>query len=389
MHKNLLFRYVVFAAIVCLATCSYVSAQADEREIEYVTDEPSPVNPVERAELPEGGHAATPVTEETSPSTSEVDEETAVSEEKQRYLSLSEDIVIMSRLISRRMSEEFGQEYRAESFFSQGCEGFYVPDVGAVFVLRVNFPVYLPEPITAEEISLEELDPWEQEKLKLQSGIKPSPYRSDKVFTSRIQRADTLHDIAEKHGTSVLEIERINPDAVSGDQVQVGRQIVIRKDREIDLAKQRREEQTEKIEDLKKCVLGILGKYGRRISDLESHEKIIVVTQGQSGESIPMLSTVGVYVSSSRRGASRAGRRFGIPGETRTTLIISARMSDLPYDAPSEISPDVDWADIVAYPVGGGAAPASDIFGVYQDAEVNQQLRMLLDQASSNTRDGR
>lgn len=259
-------------------------------------------------------------------------EEEGISNDHARYKELREDIEVMARLIDQRMSEEFKGDYRAESFFSKGCEGFYVPEVGAVFVLRVKFPVFLQEPQEEEEAEPGEMDPWDREKWRLRLGTEERGSRG-------------------RRGTS-------GPVNVAPNESTAGFMFSERLANNVTIVVQSEEHQ-KRIKDLKQELISVLGRFGRRISGLAGHERITVAVLGEGGHD-HLAQTLNYYTvvrgrntKGDRRTQYVEPRRIATlvsgAGDIRTTLVISARVSDLPEQPPEETLEDAPWVQILAY----------------------------------------
>ena len=250
-------------------------------------------------------------------------------------VKLMEDLDIMARLIDKTLSKELGGDYHAETFLSEGCERFYVPGMGAIFILRVAFPVRLGEIHGVEVTPMDELDPWEQERVRLQTGTTIS------------------------HGVAVTPVlRRGNPDVLSVKEF---------------------EEFEKRISVLKRNLISILGTYGKRISGLSAQDRIAFVVFGGEGgtqirtgfgsagmpgdgygESRADVERMRADVEKIRQESEKIRQEsmavvnmmpwiYGGGGDSDTTLVFSALVSELPEKPPAEMTESAHWVEVTAY----------------------------------------
>ena len=143
------------------------------------------------------------------------------------YSQIAEDMEIMSALIDRALEEKFPDEYSAASLFRgfRGCQGIYLKGYGAVFVTSINLPVAeRPEPQTEAP----EDDAWQRMKQDLRGTPTAAP------------------GLPYGH------------PATGGSY------------------------NPEKVEELKKQLLELIGAYGSNIRQLGSQESIVIAMRGMS-----------------------------------------------------------------------------------------------------------
>ncbi|HPO09908.1 MAG TPA: hypothetical protein PLZ55_14630 [bacterium] len=178
---------------------------------------------------------------------------------------------------------------------------------------------------------LDELDPWEQERLRLQTGTTIS------------------------HGVAVTT--------------------VLRRGEAVALSKEEFEELKKRISILKQNLISILGTYGRRLSGLSAQERIAFVVFGRGGRtravvgSMSMPSSVPLFAEDEdkvrgdlerarldmQKAADEMRTLRKMPwlsegtGDSDTTLVFSALVSGLPQTPPAETTESADWVEVIAY----------------------------------------
>lgn len=101
------------------------------------------------------------------------------------YAQVAEDVDVMARIIDKTLEEEFPNEYKALRtgiFFGgdrDGCQGIYLEGYGAVFMIRVDFPV-AEQKAPQEETTPDDL--WQRTRYELR-GMQGGVYGD--VFASR------------------------------------------------------------------------------------------------------------------------------------------------------------------------------------------------------------
>ncbi len=160
--------------------------------------------------------------------------------DKQWISKTKRSIAIMCKIIDDLLGRELsGSDYEPQGMFKQGCRGFWIPNTGLHFNLQVGFPLRYSE-MSEEENKENEKDLWDQYEGEL--VMQPFGGMPTNVVISK-----------KKTGWDPF---------VQGDTEKLDK---------------------EKIETLKKTVIGAIAKYGYRFEGFKDDEIItIVVSNPQS-----------------------------------------------------------------------------------------------------------
>ncbi len=141
-------------------------------------------------------------------------------------VTIKEDMNVMSRIFDKKLgrTERFGRTERSGralfgNFYSglargnYPTTGIYLDDYGALFLMRVDFPL-LPAPETEEKETKEDVDPvWEQTKQELTTGksfVKPvvGSTQADEYDAEKIEELKRKLTKALKHATNIRNLEQ-------------------------------------------------------------------------------------------------------------------------------------------------------------------------------------
>lgn len=93
----------------------------------------------------------------------------ALAQVNTEYSQVAEDTNVMSVIIDKTMEKAFPGEYKESGFFDSGCQGVFLKNYGALFMMDVGFPVVKPP----EDKPVKETKPdnlWDQTKRELKEG---------------------------------------------------------------------------------------------------------------------------------------------------------------------------------------------------------------------------
>jgi len=219
--------------------------------------------------------------------------------------TVSKQLAIMSRIIEKRLGEEFKEKVITSSMLSRGVQGFYVRGVGAFFFVDVKFPVAQPP---AED--------------------KPSRPSNSKDLWERYER--------EMEGAGSLRSEEQNRVRSTYSVTAEGKNVTFLGGQTYDGAK---------VERLKTVLFDVLAEYGRRLTALAEGERIVVVVSGSVQRPLVLKN---VRITSTPYGGNSASEmsanevvlaeRPGAAPEwpaVGSVLIISAGRKDLTESASS------------------------------------------------------
>ncbi len=153
---------------------------------------------------------------------------------------------IMSDVLNDVLAREFSDEFKQRGFFSEGCQGYWIPDSGVLFVLSVNFP------LKSEEVEIEVKEKQEEEM-----------------------------DLWEKHEKQISHSDEVmwNPDSPPVVP-KVSHKVVIQERNRTAMFFHSGEFDQTKVKRLKDTILDALAKYGNRIEGFSGEETITVIVNG-------------------------------------------------------------------------------------------------------------
>ncbi|MEW6238512.1 MAG: hypothetical protein AB1656_24260 [Candidatus Omnitrophota bacterium] len=119
-------------------------------------------------------------------------------------------IEVMSRIIDSRLQEALGESYKSKGFFSKGCQGYWIPGLGVLFTLGVDFPLHRENGEKKEEAEeSHEKDEWDEilDKIEVKEA---SPQSSDRYDENKVERLKTrILNVLAKYGK---RFEGFNPN---------------------------------------------------------------------------------------------------------------------------------------------------------------------------------
>ena len=164
-------------------------------------------------------------------------------------------VQIMSRVLNEILLEQFGDDYKSQGYFYDGCRGLWIPGHGVQFLLSVDFPVhYKKEESKESKVSEEKKDLWDQYEEKMMTNNSSTEAMWDREISGYVDATFTY--TIPDDATRVISTSRV--------------------------VRSRRSNPTEfmKLERLKETILGVVAKYGHRIAGLRSDEEIVIVING-------------------------------------------------------------------------------------------------------------
>lgn len=170
------------------------------------------------------------------------------------------ELAIMSKILDKRLSDEFAHEAYTANMFQRGVEGFHVPDVGIVFIIDVKFPVAEPPEPAKTEKSADPDDLWKQFERELDGGpagsAKPTLPGGAGGYSAMGGGYGGVGG-ATGYGTFIYGGGPFGAGFPGQEKVSQS-----------------------KIKELKSTIFDTLAKYGDRLEALEGDEKIIVIVNG-------------------------------------------------------------------------------------------------------------
>ena len=164
----------------------------------------------------------------------------------------AKEVTIMSRILEKKLSDELKDDVIRASMFQRGVQGFYVPDVGALFFVDVKFAVAEPPEEEEEKKKEERDDLWDQ----FEREVEGRPIRGPVGMYGGGGFGGFFYGDSPAGPQGYYGLA-LNPRPAGVDKA--------------------------KVQLLKSTIFEVLARYGQRIETLKVDERIIIVVSGASG----------------------------------------------------------------------------------------------------------
>lgn len=201
-------------------------------------------------------------------------------EEEEEAPSIDQELRIMSRVLSESLAEEIGGPramFAGASPFDSKVRGSYIPTVGAIFTVQVNFPIRKTEEEEAvgESSEDENEDRWEHFSQRSQ---RPRSFTARGGLSAGGQRDSIIIELDERReegrrpGTTeaYFGAAGVYSDALGMYALAkfVGPQY-----------------DAQRVEQLRRRIIETLAKYGHRMTSVENSDRILVVVEAPAASS--------------------------------------------------------------------------------------------------------
>ena len=173
-------------------------------------------------------------------------------------------IAIMEKIFDHSLTKEFNGEYETGGFFSSGCQGYWIPDQGVLFKIKVKFPLKSMETVK---------DATQEEPKDLWSEF------SEEVDGKKQQRQESQAWFGKV-------------DDLPKDPYDPGK--------------------TKRLETI---IFQILAEYGNRLQGFPDQEKFVLLLEGEGGDNV-----MDVFADTNNRQFryAKRGERFGQSADSDT-----------------------------------------------------------------------
>ncbi len=253
---------------------------------------------------------------------------------------------IMAHIFNDHLSRALGEDFKAQGYFFDGCQGYWIPNSGILFMMGVEFPIHQPSPEPAADKEKEANNLWDkyEERLSTQKAQPPSSGGFGGYGGGGF--GGGMGGFGMMEGQPNEEMKR---------QANLNKSI----------------EQL-KVERMKETILLALARYGHRLKHAQDEKNITIIINGTGTQ--PQGMMMGGYGMGRFGGGFEGGMEGMMMGgggdfvqNKSTTMIMQVSFDDLP--AESGIAKDIeDKVKITTYAAGvvsnntgsGSETPPSD-----------------------------
>lgn len=158
MKGMVLRRSIVLGLLISMVFVPMGMAQGSFQTSTGTDSKPAGSQPVARPESIDSGDIHQPDSREPSP------------EQIQETLK---SVRIMAHIFNDLLSRVLGEDFKAQGYFFDGCQGYWIPNSGILFMMGVEFPIHQPSPEPAADEKKEANNLWDKYEERLSTQKAP------------------------------------------------------------------------------------------------------------------------------------------------------------------------------------------------------------------------